>query len=108
MILQHFSWQELLVVFLVFSIAWYVAVLLLYYRRELLTFFNSKMIVSSGAASQRTVEADKRISTSPADTDAIVNELPEVMGKSRLPEGMSIISADLIRFSDQVVPATAG
>lgn len=108
MILQHFSWQELLVVFLVFSIAWYAAVLLLYYRRELLTFFNSKMVVSSAVAPQRSVGVDKRSSESSADMDAGDNGAPEVMGKSRLPEGMSIISVDLIRFSDQVVPASAG
>ncbi|WGQ10745.1 hypothetical protein QG516_03635 [Pedobacter gandavensis] len=107
MILQHFSWQGLLVVFLVFSMVWYAAVLLLFYRKDLSVFFNSKILVS-GVPLQRSAVADKKIGLLPADIDRAEDIEAEIMGKSRLPEGMSVISADLIRFSAQVAAASPG
>ena len=105
MILQHFSWQGLLVVFLVFSIVWYAAVLVLFYRKDLSVFFNSKILVSA-IPLQRSAIADKKIGVSPADMETADDREAEIMGKSRLPEGMSIISVDLIRFSAQVAAAS--
>ncbi|WP_316778751.1 hypothetical protein [Pedobacter antarcticus] len=107
MILQHVSWQELLIVVLVFSIAWYIAVLLLFYRRDLLAFFHFKMKVSS-VPSHRSAEVGKTLQRSLQKKYTAGDELPEVMGKSRLPEGMNIISADLIRFSDQIMAENTG
>lgn len=107
MILQHFSWQGLLVVFLAISILWYAAVLLLFYRKNLLTFFNSKFLVSD-ISLQRSVMPDKKIGGVSEALDTIDVGEPDIMGKSRLPEGMSLISADLIRFSAQVAAASPG
>ena len=100
MILQHFSWQGLLVVFLVFSILWYGAVLLLFYRKDLFSFFNSKFLVPT-IALQQSAGADKKVVDTSAILEAVDKSEPEVMGKSRLPEGMSLISADLVRFSTE-------
>ncbi len=65
------------------------------------------MIVSS-VTSQLSAGANKTIQASGQKLGTAEDGTAEVMGKSRLPEGMSIISADLIRFSDQVIPAEAG
>lgn len=107
MILQHFSWQGVLVVFLVFSIAWYALVLLLFYRKDLSVFLNSKILPSS-ISLQQPASADKKVGLVPVDIDTADDREAEIMGKSRLPEGMSVISADLIRFSAQVAAASPG
>ncbi|WP_222537049.1 hypothetical protein [Pedobacter polysacchareus] len=107
MILQYFSWQGVLVVFLVFSIVWYAAVLLLFYRKDLSVFFNSKILASS-IPLQQPASADKKVGVVSVEIDTADDREAEIMGKSRLPEGMSIISADLIRFSAQVAAASPG
>lgn len=107
MILQHFSWQGFLVFFLVISFLWYAAVLLLFYRKSLLTFFNSKFLVSD-IVLQRSAVPDRKIGGVSAAVDTTDASEPEVMGKSRLPEGMSLISADLIRFSKEVATVSSG
>lgn len=72
MFLQQFTWQQFLIASAVLSTMWYVGVIFLYYRQELKSFLQQKPVKSGSGAS---------IPAAESDTD-------DLMGNTRLPEGV--------------------
>jgi len=94
--LQQFTWQQFLVATLVLTLIWYVGVILLFYRKEFLGFFGSKTKVGAGESLAHRWEkgVDK--------LDTQIEEEPDLMGASKLPEGMSVTTSDAFGFSGGV------
>ncbi|MEJ2901667.1 hypothetical protein WAE58_04500 [Pedobacter panaciterrae] len=107
--LQQFSWQQFLVAIGALALLWYVVVILLFYRRELRDFLSGGWRISSRedrliASGQVTAlphrwqkgVADISGSATPAKSGLIQED--DLMGKSRLPDGMSTVSMDQVSF----------
>lgn len=91
--LQQFSWQQFLVAIAVLSLIWYAAVILIFYRKELKAFLNGK-------PSQQT--PDEPLAHHWQDEVDDLSDEPddELMGKSKMPEGVSVIDMEDLRFSE--------
>lgn len=91
--LQQFTWQQFLVATLVFTLIWYITVILIFYRQEFFRLFNGRGIVP--LSDRLPHRWDKQV-------DDLPNELDddfEPMGVSKLPEGMSLTTSDAFGFS---------
>lgn len=91
--LQQFTWQQFLVAAMVFSLVWYAAVFLLFYRKEIRAFFNRDQ-------PEKAVKGpDDRL---PHRWENEIEELSpeddELIGKTKLPEGMSSVSMAGVNF----------
>lgn len=95
--LQQFSWGHFLIAAIVLSIVWYGLVLLVFYRKELIGFLGAGGLVSvegsSGVSEQRL--ADEVLNSSNAEFDASEG----LMGASRLPDGVQLLSSSQVSFS---------
>lgn len=89
--LQQFTWQQFLVATLVLTIVWYIGVILIYYPKELKTILSGK---------SKPNEADQPLDHNWDKNVDILNsdDEPELMGKSKLPDGMSKVSIDEVSF----------
>lgn len=86
--LQQFSWTTFLIFFAVLSALWYLALLLTVFRKDAIAFL-------SGSA------ADPSI-ISVGDTESEKQADPaeqEIMGKSKMPEGLEVVSMGALSFS---------
>lgn len=91
--LQQFTWQQFLVATLILTLIWYFSVMLLFYRKELKAFLNGKKLKDENDAPLPHRWAKK--------VDELQPEPEEnLMGKSKLPEGVSIIEMEDIQFAD--------
>lgn len=91
--LQQFTWQQFLVATLVLTLIWYVAVILLFYREELFGLVAEK---KGPALNDRLPHRWERgVDELEVDTE----EGPELMGASKLPDGMSLTTSDAFGFS---------
>jgi hypothetical protein len=88
--LQQFTWQAFLIAALIFSLCWYVVIILVYYRKEFLAFF-------SGRSKGNKVERLPHVWEEELEDEPELN----LMGKSLAPEGMSIVPMDALRFADK-------
>lgn len=91
--LQQFSWQQFLVAIMVLTLIWYLAVMLIFYRKELKAFLKGS---SPKPSNQEPL---------PHHWDNYVDELPngatdDLMGKSKLPEGVAVIEMEELHFSE--------
>lgn len=91
--LAQFTWQQFLLAAMILSLIWYAGVMLVFYRNEFLGFFGGK---SNRPLPERL----------PRQRDNEVPVLEEealhqqgLMGKSRLPEGMSTVAMGSFGFS---------
>lgn len=89
--LQQFTWQQFLVATLVLTIVWYVGVILIYYPKELKAILGGKP-KPDGADQPLDHKWDKNVDVLSSDDE------PELMGKSKLPDGMSKVSIDEVSF----------
>jgi hypothetical protein len=90
--LQQFTWQQFLVASMVLSLIWYAGIILFFYRTEVFGFF-------SRAGSERSLEPLPH--RWERGVEVLENEnLPvnELMGKSKLPEGMSTVAMGSFGF----------
>lgn len=89
--LQQFTWQQFLVATLVLTIVWYIGVILIYYPKQLKSLLNGKSTPD---------EVDRPLDHKwDKSVDVLSdNDEPELMGKSKLPEGMSKVSIDEVSF----------
>ena len=87
--LQQFSWTTFLIFFAVLSALWYLALLLTVFRSDAIAFLSgspsSRSTNSVGDAGSAEKQAD------PADH--------EIMGKSKMPEGLEVVSMCALSFS---------
>jgi hypothetical protein len=95
MIFKSFTWQQFLVAALVLSSIWYLVVLPLLYRKQLKVWLERK-------GKKQSVEPLRR------DWDEELEEEPEagaedeLIGKSKLPEGMSRLDMNMFGFAPDV------
>jgi len=87
--LQQFSWTNFLVFFAVLSALWYLALLLTVYRKDAMAFF-------SGSIGVGTVVSDLELKADVNKADPAGNE---IMGKSKMPEGLEVVSMGALSFS---------
>lgn len=87
--LQQFSWTTFLIFFAVLSALWYLALLLTVFRKDAIAFLSGvaaePSIISAGNAGSADKQAD------PAEQ--------EIMGKSKMPEGLEVVSMGALSFS---------
>jgi len=89
---QQFTWQEFLIAALVLTIIWYAAVILLFYRKEMKAFLNKKQVgKSEGKSLPHRWEKDVDLLEE--------DEQEELMGRSKMPEGMTTVSMGDVGFA---------
>jgi hypothetical protein len=91
MVFKLFTWQQFLVAALILSSIWYLVVLPLIYRKPLKDWLESKRGKPEVAPLRR--EWDEELEDDPAD------EENELIGKPKLPEGVSRLSMDMFGFA---------
>lgn len=97
--IQQMTWQTFLVATLVLTIIWYVAIVLLFYRRELFQVLgrgqleHSNRFKASAPLPHRWEKGVDELSVG-ADSDEM-----ELMGKSKLPEGMMMVDSGGFGFA---------
>lgn len=87
--LQQFSWTTFLIFFAILSALWYLMLALTAYRKE--TF---GLISRSDPSSQRSPAVNPQ--GEQLDSESIANE---IMGKSRMPDGLEVVSMSALSFS---------
>lgn len=92
--LQEFTWQHFLVATLVLTVLWYAFVILFFYRLEFLAFLGKRQ---TSLASEPLPHRWKNGVDDLDQIDAI--EEVELMGTSKLPDGMSTLGSDAFGFS---------
>lgn len=92
--LQQFTWQHFLVAAMVLTVIWYAAVFLIFYRRGFSGLFGKRNAVTG---SERLPHKWEKGVDRLAETDDRAE--PELMGKSRLPDGVSRVTLEEIRFA---------
>lgn len=97
--LKHFTWQQFLVAALVFSIIWYVVVIMVFYRRKIQDYLNGKEPSSSPPEPLGHVW-DEEFEDEPLTND------DDLMGKSTLPEGMTKLSMAQFGFAPHISEGT--
>lgn len=91
--LENFSWQQFLVAASVFTLTWYLVVVLLFYRK---VFFG---LLFSGRGGGFSEVLPHRWDNGVEDLDASVLEQESLMGASKLPDGMSHTTTDAFGFA---------
>lgn len=86
--LQQFSWTTFLIFFSSLSALWYLALLLTVYRKDAIAF------ISGSSSSLKNIAAQGGHAETPLD---IPEE--EIMGKSKMPEGLEVVSMAALSFS---------
>lgn len=91
--LTQFTWQQFLVAISVLTLVWYGSVILLYYRIEV------KKLLSGDAPDEDKPTPlphrwEKQVDQLQQDEDQ------NLMGKSKLPEGVSVVDMDELQFAD--------
>lgn len=87
--LQQFSWTTFLVFFAVLSALWYLVLLLTVFRKDAIAFL-------SGAASKSSIGSVSDTVSSEQQPDSLEQE---IMGKSKMPEGLEVVSMAALSFS---------
>jgi hypothetical protein len=92
--LQQFTWQQFLVATLVLTIIWYVAITLIFYRKEVFGLFDPR--ITTRSTERLPHRWEKGIDQL---AESVNEEELDLMGKSKLPDGMSRVSSDAFGFS---------
>ena len=92
--LQQFTWQDFLIATLVLTIIWYAAITLIFYRKEFLGLFNPR--VTDRTPERLPHQWEKSVDQLAETT---LKEEPDLMGKSKLPDGMNRVSSEGFGFS---------
>lgn len=87
--LQQFSWTTFLIFFAVLSALWYLALLFTVFRKDAIAFL-------SGASSKSSIVSISDTVSSKKQPDSLEQE---IMGKSRMPEGLEVVSMGALSFS---------
>lgn len=98
--LQQFSWGYFLIAMIVLNLVWYVVVLLVFYRSELMAFFGGGfgggIPMNNGDRAHKTQASGRSIT----DVKQIELEVDQaLMGGSRLPDGVQVKSSSEVNFS---------
>lgn len=93
--LQQFTWQQFLLATLVLTLIWYGGVVLIFYRKEFFGLLGRKRNDVPRESLPHRWEGK-------VDQFAVSEEQPELMGASKLPEGMSTMTTEAFGFSGGV------
>lgn len=93
--LAQFTWQQFLVATLVLTLIWYSSIILLFYRKELNSILGGKAIPKkpSEPLPHRWDET----------VDILEEEKENLLGKPKLPDGVSTENVGNIHFSNDVI-----
>lgn len=89
--LTQFSWQQFLVAISVLTLVWYCLIILIFYRKELKRLLNGKPL-KENKSEPLPHRWDEKID------DLEQNTVDDLMGKSKLPDGVSVVEMDDIQF----------
>ncbi len=92
--IEQFSWWQFTVATGALALLWYIGVILLFYRTELNAFLGGKSV--NGETEPLPHRWEKDVETL---TEEKVAETENLMGKPKLPEGMSLINMEQISFA---------
>lgn len=92
--IQQFSWLQFFVATGASTLLWYIGVVLLFYRMELNAFLGGKSIGKETQPLPHRWERDVETLTEEKEV-----ETENLIGKPKLPEGMSLVSTDQISFA---------
>ncbi|WP_162800075.1 hypothetical protein [Pedobacter jeongneungensis] len=87
--LQQFSWANFLIFFAVLSALWYLALLFIVFRKDAMDFI-------SGSISRPTVISGSAAALNENQVDPPAHE---IMGKSKIPEGLEVVRMGALSFS---------
>jgi hypothetical protein len=87
--LQQFSWTTFLVFSAILSALWYLALLLTVFRKDTTAFF-------SGSIGKLTTVSTAELK---ADENPAEKTEHEIMGRSKMPEGLEVVSMGTLSFS---------
>jgi hypothetical protein len=94
--LQQFTWQQFLIAALVFTLIWYAGVILLFYRKELNAFLRGKR--KNEQVKEPLPHRWEQDTTQLQGDESTEDDL---MGESRMPEGVGRMSMSDFGFSDE-------
>jgi hypothetical protein len=98
---QQFTWQQFLIAALVFSFIWYTGVILIFYRKELKAFLGRKEKNETGRK-PLPHRWEKGV-------DKLENKEDEpLLGKTKMPEGISIVSTADFSFVSEASKGVPG
>lgn len=97
--LQQFSWGHFLVASIVLNLVWYGFVLLVFYRKELLAFLGSTKGRSAFTPAPSPLVHNKIHSENLSGSNTGEVEEASLMGGSKLPDGVEVLSSSQIAFS---------
>jgi len=105
--LQQFTWQQFLVAALVLSVIWYVLVILIFYRNEFFKLFGGGKVINANRFKSTDPLPHRWEKGVDKIEDAGFAEKENLMGISKLPEGMTSVGSDEFSFggSEQQVDA---
>ncbi|MEH6308701.1 MULTISPECIES: hypothetical protein [Olivibacter] len=89
--LKHITWQEFLLAATLLTFLWYISVILLLFRKELKRLLTGKKHGAEKRPHSGTKEND-------LDTEQTESVDDDLMGKTKLPEGMSVMGMDEFSF----------
>lgn len=92
--IQQFSWQQFMVAAGAVTLLWYIGVILVFYRTELNAFLGGKPL--NGKSEPLPHRWEKDVETLDQENN---EETEELIGKPKLPEGMSVVSMEQISFA---------
>lgn len=87
--LEQFSWTTFLIFFAILSALWYLSLLLTVFRKDVMRFISGSASAQSEASLNGPTLAHKR-EDAPEE---------EIMGKSRMPEGLEVTGMGALNFS---------
>jgi hypothetical protein len=90
--LHQFTWQQFLIATLIFTLAWYVVVILLFYRHKIAAILSGKSALYQPERLQR--DWEEELEDYPEDE--------ELIGKQALPDGVSEVEMHMLGFAPKV------
>jgi hypothetical protein len=91
--LHFFTWQQFLVATALFTVAWYVVIILLFFRGKLTAALSGKSKNKQPEKLHR--EWEEELEDSPNDED-------DLIGKQALPDGISEVEMHMLGFAPKV------
>lgn len=91
--LHQFTWQQFLIATLIFTLAWYVVVIVLFYRHKIAAILSGR----SGLAQTERLKRDWE-----EDLEDDYPEDEDLIGKQALPDGVSEVEMQMIAFAPKV------
>lgn len=91
--LHQFTWQQFLIATLIFTLAWYIVVILLFYHRKITDLLSGK----SGLAQTERLKRDWE-----EELEGDYLEDDDLIGKQALPDGISEVEMHMLGFAPKV------